>query len=149
MAIERRRFRAVLDTNVIIAALRSKNPASPTAELLQLWEGGRFDLLYCADLRAEYVEKMEIRGVEVEKARRFLASLDSLGIFVSVTLDDLMPVIRADPDDNMIVACAVIGGASHIVTYDPHFAPLMGRYRRIEILDGLHFLYLVRGDVRG
>jgi predicted nucleic acid-binding protein len=37
-------LRAVLDTNVIIAALLSKNPGSPTVELLQRWGNGEFTL---------------------------------------------------------------------------------------------------------
>ncbi len=49
-------FRAVFDTNVIIAALKSKNPNSPTVELLQRWANDEFTLLYCDDLQAEYEE---------------------------------------------------------------------------------------------
>ena len=45
------RPRAVLDTNVIIAALKSKNPRSPTRELLTRWDNDEFDLLYAEDLR--------------------------------------------------------------------------------------------------
>ena len=40
------------------------------------------------------------------------------------------------------------GGATHLVTYDPHFEVLGGEYEGIKILDGLHFLYVVRGDIK-
>jgi predicted nucleic acid-binding protein len=55
-------------------------------------------------------------------------------------------VIEADLDDDMVLACAVVGQASHLVTYDLHFAPLGDVYRGVRLIDGLHFLYLVRGD---
>ena len=41
-----------------------------------------------------------------------------------------------------------VGGATYIVTYDPHFEVLGGEYEGIKVLDGLHFLYVVRGDVK-
>ena len=40
--IEPPRFRAVLDTNVVLAAQLSRNPASPTMELLQRWRRKEF-----------------------------------------------------------------------------------------------------------
>jgi len=57
-----------------------------------------------------------------------------------------MPVIPADPDDDLIIACAVVGKATHLVTYDPHYDILSGEYRGVKIVDGLHFLYRIRGD---
>ena len=61
---------------------------------------------------------------------------------------DIVPVIEADPEDDVILTCAVKGSATHIVTYDPHFDILGGSYRGIQILRPLNFLYLIRGDVR-
>ena len=50
--------------------------------------------------------------------------------------------------DDPAWACAVVGKANYLVTYDPHFDCLGGEYQGIQILDGLHFLYIVRGDMR-
>jgi len=69
-----------------------------------------------------------------------------LGEHVVVTPEDVMSVIPADPDDDLIIACAVVGKATHLVTYDPHYDVLGGEYRGVKIVDGLHFLYLIRGD---
>jgi predicted nucleic acid-binding protein len=65
---------------------------------------------------------------------------------VVVAPDQIPQAIVTDPDDNAILVCAFIGRASYIVTYDPHFDALGGDYQGIPILDGLHFLYIVRGD---
>jgi predicted nucleic acid-binding protein len=64
LAIETFLFRAVFDTNVIIAALKSKNPNSPIIELLQRWRQEEFTLIYCDDLRAEYQEKFIDRSID-------------------------------------------------------------------------------------
>jgi putative PIN family toxin of toxin-antitoxin system len=139
-------MRAVLDTNVPIAAHLSRNPQSPTVELLQRWRSREFDQLYSDDMLAELVEKFQARKIAEDLAVRYLADLVTLGEHVIVTSEQEPKAIVADPDDNMILACACVGHATHIVTYDPHFNILGGVYQGIPILDGLHFLYIVRGD---
>ena len=48
--------------------------------------------------------------------------------------------ITADPDDDMIIECAVVGGATHIVTGDrKHLLPL-GNYQGILIVKPVDFL---------
>lgn len=139
-------LRAVLDTNVPIAAHLSRNPHSPTIELLARWRGGQFVQLYSDDMLVELVEKFQTRKIAADASDRYLADLITLGEFVIVAPEQVPDVIAADPDDNAILACAFVGRASHIVTYDPHFDVLGGAYQGIPILDGLHFLYVVRGD---
>jgi len=141
------RLRAILNTNVIVAALKSRNPQSPTAELLRRWEQREFDLLYSSDLRLEYEEKCSERSVDSARTQQFISALDRSGVLVNVTSADIVPVITADPDDDLPLACAVVGNSTHLVTYDQHYAFLGGRYRDVRIVDALHFLYLVRGDV--
>ena len=49
-------FRAVLDTNVVLAAHRSRGATSPNREILERWRAGDFTLLYSEDVLLEYVE---------------------------------------------------------------------------------------------
>jgi putative PIN family toxin of toxin-antitoxin system len=139
-------LRAVFDTNVVIAALKSKNPGSPTVELLQRWSKGEFTLLYCDDLRLEYQKKFITRSVPLELRATFLKNLFELGEYVHLIPDQIQPRIAEDPDDDIVIACAIVGEATHLVTYDPHLLNLGETYEGITILDGLHFLYAVRGD---
>lgn len=141
-------LRAVLDTNVVIAALLSRNPHSPLVELLFHWRKGAFTLLYCEDLLAEYRERFVAKHVEVNKARRFLDDLISTGLLTVLTPEDIASCVPADPDDDVVIACAIVGRATHLVTYDPHLHALGEVYRGVRILDGLHFLYVLRGDTR-
>ena len=146
MATDHTRLRAVLNTNVIVAALITQNAASPTAELLRRWERGEFDLLYTQELRAEYEEKLASRRVDIQRAADFLTRVGQLGILIAVLAVQVLSVIAQDPDDDLPLACAVIGKATHLVSYDQHYAFLRGEYRGVRIVDGLRFLYLVRGD---
>lgn len=116
MATERPRLRAVFNTNVVVAALKSRSPQSPTAELLRRWEAGQFDLLYSADLRAEYEEKFAARDVDPPRSQTFLSQLEKVGVLVEVL--NVERVIEADPDDDIVLACAVVGSATHLVTYE-------------------------------
>jgi predicted nucleic acid-binding protein len=114
-------LRAVFDTNIFVAAYLSKSPNSPTVELLQRWLQGEFELLYSDDLLAEIDEKL------VEAA-------------------DIQPIILSDPDDDFVLACAIVGQADYLVSYDAHFDVLEGEYQGIQITEALPFLWAVRGE---
>ena len=137
--------RAVLDTNVVVAAALSRNPASPNTELLQRLAQGEFDLLTCFTLYAELAEKLSVKQVSLNRAAQILALINALAEWVTLSPDDIEPLLP-DPDDNVVIACAVIGHAHYLVTYDPHFDGLGGEYQGIKIVKALPFLWVVRGD---
>jgi putative PIN family toxin of toxin-antitoxin system len=140
------RKRAVFDTNVFIAAYVARNAKNPTAELIRRWRNGEFDLLYCDGIIDEIREKFAEKEVSMEDTNNLIQSLHTIGIKVDVTPSDIAPVIPFDSDDDIIIACAVKGGATHIVTYDSHFNLLGGQCRGIKIMGGLNFLYEIRGN---
>jgi predicted nucleic acid-binding protein len=60
-----------------------------------------------------------------------------------VTITNSLGVVAADPDDNKVVECAVVGRSTHIVTGDRrHLLPL-GGYQGIDIVTAAEFLALV------
>lgn len=139
-------FRAVFDTNIIISALKSKNPNSPTVELISRWLNGEFTLTFSDPLRYEYVEKMVAKRIEVDERDWFLAVLNQYGEHISLP-DEWEQIVVDDPDDDIVIGTALAGGATHLVTYDQHLLSLGSPFRGIEIVKGLPFLYAVRGDV--
>lgn len=147
MTEKREKLRAVLDTNVPIAAHLSRNPDSPTAELLRRWKDKEFVQLYSDGTLDELNRKFVEKEINPQIVAEYIAHLIESGIYVEVGPEDIEPVISADPDDDLIVACAVVGGATHIVTYDPHFEVLGEEYRGIKVVDGLTFLRRVREAV--
>jgi putative PIN family toxin of toxin-antitoxin system len=143
---ERQRLRAVFDTNIFVAAHLSKNPHSPTMELLRRWRQEEFELLYSDDLLVEIDEKFSARGIADEYKDSLLVELRDLATYVEVKPSDVKPVIIADPDDDFVLACAVVGQAEYLVTYDAHFDMLEGEYQGVKITEALPFLWAVRGD---
>ena len=140
-----KRPRAVFDTNVFVSASLSKNANSPTRELLERWKQSEFVLVICNQIAKELIEKLVERGVDVELISEQVAALASSAEWVTVEenrIEDLL----SDPDDNVVVACAVEGAANYLVTYDPHFDSLNGEYQGVRILKAIPFLQILRGD---
>jgi putative PIN family toxin of toxin-antitoxin system len=133
-----------LDTNVFVSAFLSRSITSPTRELIQRWLADEFTLLISDALLDEIAEKLIERGIQQEKVLAFLATLSSLAEYVEVPAEAVQPVIIADPDDDHILACAVVAGADYLVSYDPHFAQLGGIHQGIKIVKALPFLWAVR-----
>ncbi len=140
------RIRVVLDTNVVFAGLFSRNRRSPTAEILRRWYEGEFDVLYCADLLTEYLEKLAHARIAPNRRLAFFGRLMRLGVFVPLSPADIVPRVAEDPDDDVVLACALVGGATHLVTYDAHLLSLGPVYEGVRILDGLRFLRFLRGE---
>ena len=140
------RLRAVFDTNVFVSALLSRNPTSPTQELMRRWRNEEFILLVSQALLLELAQKLQERGIGQDQTQELLATLARLAEWVDVSPEAVVPVVTADPDDDQMLACAAAGGANCLVTYDPHFEVLEGMYRGIEITKALPFLWKVRGD---
>ncbi|MBK9092780.1 MAG: putative toxin-antitoxin system toxin component, PIN family [Anaerolineae bacterium] len=139
-------LRAVFDTNVFVSALLSRNPTSPTQELMRRWRAEEFVLLVSQALLIELVEKLQERGIGQDQIQELLATINRLTEWVKVSPEAVVPVITADPDDDQILACAVVGRAHYLVTYDPHSDLLEGIYRGIKVTKALPFLWKVRGD---
>ena len=134
--------RAVLDTNVVIAAHRSSGPASPNREILARWNAGDFTLLYSEDVLLEYVEKLIELGVSDENLREFVRSIAVLGEKVAIVFFHLRRY-PADADDIAFLLCAINGHASHLVTYDSGFSEIAADCS-FAICEPLAFLVTLR-----
>ena len=140
------RLRAVLDTNVFLSAFLSRNPSSPTREILQRWQDGEFMLLVSDALIDELAEKLLDNGIHQDRVTEILTLLAGLAEWITVPEAAVLPEVSRDPDDDPILACAVVGKADYLVTYDTHFEPLGDLHSGVKITKGLPFLWTLRGD---
>jgi putative PIN family toxin of toxin-antitoxin system len=140
-----RSIRAVLDTNVFVSAALSKNPSSPTREVIERWKRGEFVLLICTPLAEEIVEKLLDHSIGENAINTLVDTLAQLAEWVEVPTEKIESLL-SDPDDNVIVACAVEGAANYLVTYDPHFDSLNGEYQGVKILKAIPFLEVLRRE---
>lgn len=140
-----KRPRAVFDTNVFVSSSLSKNVNSPTRELLTRWKNREFTLIICDQIAKELLEKLFERGVSQDVINEQIDALSSAAEWVIVPQEKIKDLL-SDPDDNVIVACAVEGKANYLVTYDPHFDSLEGDYKGIKIVKAIPFLEVLRKD---
>jgi putative PIN family toxin of toxin-antitoxin system len=136
-------LRVVLDTSVVIAALRSRTGASN--EVLRLVARRRITALATPALFLEYEEvvmRPEHRAahrLDDREIERLLAALASAVEAVTVHIG-WRPQLR-DPSDEMVLEAAINGRANAIVTFNvKDFVPAAGRFgvsvlRPAEILD--------------
>ncbi len=114
--------RVVLDTNVVIAALRSQRGAS--YRLLMLVGTGRFDINLSVPMVLEYEEVAKRLANEI---RLSLPAIDDIIDYLcSVALQHnihyLWRPVLPDPKDDMVLEVAVAGQCAFIVTYNgKHF----------------------------
>jgi putative PIN family toxin of toxin-antitoxin system len=110
--------RIVIDTNVLVAALRSSLGASYT--LLELVGRERFEIAVSAPLVLEYedvLKRPDLRvGLSVDEIDAVLDYLCSVGERAEVFY--LWRPLLSDPKDDMVLEVAVAGGCDTIVTFN-------------------------------
>ncbi len=120
----------VFDTNVFVSALMSKrgNPA-----LLLDRVGKSYTLFISKDILGELkdVISRDKFGYTEAEVNTFIEAIISFADVVNPKIK--IDAIKADPDDNMILECAVTSGASHIVSGDKHLLELK-EYGKIKII---------------
>lgn len=125
-------LRVVLDTNILVAASRSRRGAS--FALLQALREGRFVALLSVPLMLEYEavlkapEQLEVSRRSAEQTDRFL---DALSLQCeAVTFFYLWRPQTRDPSDEMVLETALNGCADGLVTHNLHdFATAAARFK--------------------
>ena len=139
-------LRAVLDTNVVLAAKRSAHPQSPNAEIITRWMAGGFTWLVSDDVVTEYAEKLLEKGVDPLKVELFVADLLQYGEDVPIRFFHFQhyPV---DADDVAFLLAALNGAASHLVTYDEHLKDVSVFYPEFITCEPVGFLADLRSSL--
>jgi len=111
-------LRVVLDTSVLVAAARSRNGAS--YQLMSMLPSRDFEMALTVALYTEWqaaLTRPEHRppGVTVNATLAYLRYLVSLAHLQDVHF--LWRPFLRDPDDDMLLECAVASGSSFIVTH--------------------------------
>jgi putative PIN family toxin of toxin-antitoxin system len=111
-------YQIVLDTNVLIAALRSRRGASH--RLLMLMGSGRFDVHVAVPLILEYedvarrlIGEIALTEADIDDVSDYICS-----IAVPREIYYLWRPLLKDPKDDMVLELAVAGGCDFIVTFN-------------------------------
>lgn len=134
----------VLDTNVVISGAVAKIESSPR-KTLQLLKQRQFALIFCLQLLTELQRVLEYSrikdyfGLSPEKIKKIITFVVYWAKMEKVT--KIEPVIKDDPDDNVVLACGLSAKADYIVTGDKHLLKLR-HYRKIKIVPPEKFVRL-------
>jgi len=123
-------LKAVIDVNLFVSGVISKkgNPA----RLLELW----YDRAFLVVISEQMVEELgkvlrypRIRNKYNLKDEEIEQVVDTIKKFAVVLPDVIkIDVVKDDPDDNKVLACALAVKADYIVSGDRHLLDSKGKY---------------------
>ena len=139
-------LRATLDVNVLVEGTISSR--GPAGAILAAWEEGQVEVVICEEIIAEFedvLNRPRIRGRYAGlTAPTIAAAVAALRQNATdVLVNDIPSVIRDDPDDDVVLACAIAGNADYIVSRDQHLLR-HATVARIPIVPPESFLLIVR-----
>jgi putative PIN family toxin of toxin-antitoxin system len=142
-------MQVVFDTNVLVSYLLTHRP--PIATLIDV-HVAREDIVpvTAAELLAELDRVLRYprlqRYISEEERTRFVALLMALSKVVE--LPDTIPQICRDPEDDRVIACAVVGDADVIVSGDDDLL-VLDRVGEVVVLSPAQLLARIEGQERG
>lgn len=137
------RYVAVFDTNILFSGSVWKgNPY----HCLELARSGQVEGITCQEILDELTEKLAIK-LNFSNTQLTETVTDILGFLKLITIPNTLKIIPADPDDDKVIECAMIGRATHIVTGDRRHLLTMGRYQDIEIINSADFLRIASSNL--
>ena len=129
----------VYDTNILLSAVGWKGTPY---QCLELARTNAVDAVTCEALLDELTEKLQAK-LHFTPQRSIETVLDLLTFTKVIPITGQLRVVPADPDDDKVVECAVLAGATHLVTGDRRHLLPMGNFHGIQIVTAAEFLALV------
>ncbi|MBH8564667.1 putative toxin-antitoxin system toxin component, PIN family [Nostoc sp. CENA67] len=124
---------------MLISALLSTT--SNPFRCLALAKIGQVESVICQEILNEFAEKLVLKfRFSQEMAQAAVEEIRTCSRLVEISAT--LQAVPDDPDDNMVVECAIVGNATHIVTGDKHLLTL-ARYQNIEIVKATEFVTLL------
>ena len=118
MPPRKERVPVVLDTNVILGFYLSRSRLSPNRQVLRLWRDRcTLQLILSEELENEYIEVLGRLNVAPQRIARLSRRLKLRNTITRVKLG-ARPKASRDPEDNFLLATALGGEASFLVTND-------------------------------
>lgn len=111
-------MRVIIDTNVVIAGLRSQAGAS--YEILQRVGRGSFEMALSVPLALEYEEQLKLNTRRIGLT---ISDIDDIldywySVVVPVEVFFLWRPTETDPDDDMLIEAAVAGECDAIISFN-------------------------------
>ena len=128
----------VFDTNILFSATGWKGKPF---ECVQRARAGEAQVVTCPELIEELAEKLDSRlHFSADQVAETIA--DYLGFLQVIRIPKVLMAVPRDPEDNMVLECAIEGEAQYIVSGDKHLLELK-EFRGIRIIRAGDFLNLL------
>ncbi len=136
---------AVLDTNVLAAGFAGfRIPASKSGQILHHWRAGHFTLLVSdhilTELRNTFGTAYFQKRLTTQQGSAALALLRTDATITPITIT--VHGVATQPEDDVVLATAVSGGADYLVTGDRKLQD-RGSYRGVVIISPAEFLEIL------
>lgn len=131
--------RVVFDTNILFSAVGwLGNPH----QCVQAARQGECLSVTCEAILAELAEKLQLkRGFDTAKATETTNEIRAFSKVIAIP--GTLKAIAADPDDDAVLECAVVGLAQYLVSGDRHLLAV-GNYQGIQIVKAAEFLAVIQ-----
>ena len=130
------KIKAVLDTNVLISGiLFGGNPR----QILELVIQGKIDAYISPAIFIEFKEVLIRPKFGITHEKCFLITKEIENLFCFVFPQIRVDLIKDDPDDNIILECALAADVEYIITGDSHLLTLKS-FEKIQIISPVMFI---------
>jgi hypothetical protein len=137
-------LKAVVDVNLVVSGIISKE-GSP-AKLLLAWRNNDFLLIISEGMLEETKKVLQYPRIKNKynlNVQDISQAIGAIERFAFVLPDRIkVDIIKDDPDDNKVIACALAANADYIVSGDRHLLELSA-VKGISIVTAKEFLALL------
>jgi putative PIN family toxin of toxin-antitoxin system len=136
---------AVLDTNVLASGFAGfLIPVSKSGQILHHWRAGQFELLVSEHILTElantFANPYFQKRLTAQQAAGTIALVRSEATITPITI--AVQGVATHPEDDVVLATAVSGGADYLVTGDSKLQE-RGSYRGVIIISPAEFLEIL------
>ena len=140
-------MRVLVDTNVLISFLQSPGEGGAIRAIFRALLNNRFTLLLPEQLLNELIASIRdkprlAKRISTEQLNRFTALLTESAEQVA-EIETTIPAVTRDPDDDYVLAYALVGGADFLVTGDKDLLVLNGQISDLTMLTPAQFAALL------
>jgi putative PIN family toxin of toxin-antitoxin system len=144
-------MRVLVDTNALISFLLKPGEGGSIRSIFHAFVADRFTLLLPERLIDELITSVQTKlrlskHISAEQMNRFTALLRLMAEQVS-EIEAPIPAVTRDPDDDYVLAYALVGAADYLVTGDKDLLVLIGQISGLEILTPAQFAELLTQSV--
>lgn len=140
-------LKVVIDTNILVSAIL--NPKGTPAKIVKAWFKNRF-IVVISQFSLQEIERVlhyehiqKIKHISEDEIHKLVTEIIKTSELIQVS--STIEIIKTDIADNQVLATAVDGQTTYIISGDHHLLDL-GEFRGIKILKPADFLNVLQGN---